>query len=111
MKKTLLSLCVAALVLAACSSRDDANVSNSMAVPAPVAYTDWDRAIRVYVDMQTMYAATPRKIEKPIDMYMAMALALKYNYTRRIVSYQQSLMEVGKSPANRLPEIFSSAGY
>lgn len=111
MKKTLLSLCVAALVLAACSSRDDANVSNSMAVPAPVAYTDWDRAIRVDVDMQTMYAATPRKIEKPIDMYMAMALALKYNYTRRIVSYQQSLMEVGKSPANRLPEIFSSAGY
>lgn len=111
MKKTLLSLCVAALALTACSLFDGVNESNTMAVPAPVAYTDWDRAIRVDVDMQTMYAATPRKIEKPIDMYMAMALALKYNYTRRIVSYQQSLMEVGKSPVNRLPEIFSSAGY
>ena len=111
MKKTLFSLLFAVAALGACSSQDDVQVSNAMAVPAPVAYTDWDRAIRVDADMQTMYAATPRKIEKPIDMYMAMALALKYNYTRRVVSYQQSLMEVGKSPANRLPEIFSSAGY
>lgn len=111
MKKTLLSIFIAVLSLGACSGQDEPKVSNDLAVPAPVAYTDWDRAIRVDTDMQTMYAATPRKIEKPIDMYMAMALALKYNYTRRVVSYQQSLMEVGKSPANRLPEIFSSAGY
>ncbi len=111
MKKTLLTLFMAILALGACSSQENAKVSNALAVPAPVAYTDWDRAIRVDTDMQTMYAATPRKIEKPIDMYMAMALALKYNYTRRVVSYQQSLVEVGKSPANRLPEIFSSAGY
>jgi hypothetical protein len=40
---------------------------------------------------------------------MAMALALKYNYTRRVVNYQESLIEAGKSPVNRLPEIFSSA--
>ena len=111
MKKTLLTLFMGVLALGACSSQEDAKVSNELGVPAPVAYTDWDRAIRVDTDMQTMYAATPRKIEKPIDMYMAMALALKYNYTRRVVSYQQSLVEVGKSPANRLPEIFSSAGY
>ncbi|MBE6453105.1 MAG: hypothetical protein E7012_06430 [Alphaproteobacteria bacterium] len=112
MKKTLLLLLGFISFMGACSKLDNTfNSSEEVAVPAPVAYTDWDRAIRVDTDMQTMYASTPRKIEKPIDLYMAMALALKYNYTRRVVSYQQSLVEVGKSPANRLPEIFSSAGY
>ena len=112
MKKILVSLLAGSFLLGACFSRDDEiKVVDELVVPAPVSYTDWDRAIRVDVDMQTMYAAAPRKIEKPIDLYMAMALALKYNYTRRVVSYQQSLTEVGKSPANRLPEIFSSAGY
>lgn len=106
MKKILVSLLSCVIFISACtSSGDDAKV------PAPAAYTDWDRAIRLDVDMQNMYASAPRKIEKPIDMYMAMALALKYNYTRRVVSYEQSLLEVGKSPANRLPELFSSAGY
>ncbi len=80
-------------------------------VPTPVAYTDWDRAIRVDVDMQNMYSTTPRKIEKPIDMYMAMALALKYNYTRRVVSYEESVAQAGKSPVNKLPEVFATAGY
>lgn len=111
MKRLLVCLSAAVVALAACSAQDDYTVVDQLAAPAPVAYTDWDRAIRIDTDMQTMYASTPRKIEKPIDMYMAMALALKYNYTRRVVSYQQSLIEVGKSPANRLPEIFSSAGY
>ena len=110
MKKILAFVLSGVIAVSACS-RDDYTVSNERGVPAPVSYTDWDRAIRLDVDMQTMYASSPRKIEKPIDMYMAMALALKYNYTRRVVSYQQSLVEVGKSPANRLPEIFSSAGY
>lgn len=106
MKKILASLLSCIIFISACSSSiEDAKV------PAPAAYTDWDRAIRLDVDMQNMYASAPRKIEKPIDMYMAMALALKYNYTRRAVSYEQSLLEVGKSPANRLPELFSSAGY
>ncbi|MBR2921803.1 MAG: hypothetical protein IKC10_00620 [Alphaproteobacteria bacterium] len=108
MKKIVVSLCLFVLLITACTNfgvvfKDD--------IPAPASYTDWDRAIRVDADMQTMYSATPRKIEKPIDMYMAMALALKYNYTRRLVSYQQSMIEVGKDPQNRLPEIFSSAGY
>ena len=107
MKKTIVSFSILALLITACSNRP-AFVED---VPSPAAYTDWDRAIRVDTDMQTMYAATPRKIEKPIDMYMAFALALKYNYTRRLVSYQQSMIEVGKNPVNRLPEIFSSAGY
>ncbi|MFR8205286.1 MAG: hypothetical protein ACLU99_02315 [Alphaproteobacteria bacterium] len=97
---------LAGVIAVSACSRDDYTVSNERGVPAPVSYTDWDRAIRLDVDMRTMYASSPRKIEKPIDMYMAMALALKYNYTRRVVGYQQSLVEVGKSPANRLPEIF-----
>lgn len=75
------------------------------------AYSDWDRAVRVDVDMQNMFVGQPRKIKKPIDMYMAMALALKYNYTRRLVSYEQSLIEVGKSPVNEIPEIMGQAGY
>ena len=111
MKKTLLSTALVAFMFCGCSPQNDVKFSDATAVPAPVAYTDWDRAIRVDTDMQTMYAATPRRIETPIDMYMAMALTLKYNYTRRVVNYQQSLIEVGRSPANRLPEIFSSAGY
>ncbi len=112
MKKIALSLVLGVFAAVACSvTPSDNAVYNTGTAPAPVAYTDWDRAIRVDVDMQNMYASTPRKIEKPIDMYMAMALALKYNYTRRVVSYEQSLAEVGKNPSNRLPEIFASAGY
>ena len=107
MKKIWAFLLVGIGLVTACSSHTD----DEMVMTSPVSYTDWDRAIRVDVDLQTMYASTPRKIEKPIDMYMAMALALKYNYTRRVINYQESLLEVGKSPINRLPEIFSSAGY
>jgi len=81
----------------------------SVAAPSPVV--NWDRAIRIDVDMQNMYANSPRTIKKPIDMYMSMALALKYNYTRRLVSYEQSLIEVGRSPVNEIPEIMGQAGY
>ena len=110
MKKIVVLLSVFSLMIAACS-KEGGNSVVEINVPAPAAYTDWDRAIRVDTDMQSMYANLPRRIEKPIDMYMAFALALKYNYTRRLVSYQQSMIEVGQNPANRLPEIFSSAGY
>lgn len=110
MKKIVVLLSVFSLMIAACS-KETGNSVVEISVPAPAAYTDWDRAIRVDTDMQSMYANLPRRIEKPIDMYMAFALALKYNYTRRLVSYQQSMIEVGQNPANRLPEIFSSAGY
>ena len=107
MKKILLSAISAMAALAGC-----VNSSQKMMEDTPPAYyTDWDRAIRVDVDMQNMYVGTPRKIEKPIDMYMAMALALKYNYTRRLVSYQQSLIEAGKAPTEKLTEIASHAGY
>lgn len=82
-------------------------------VPGPVSayYSDWDAAVRVDVDLQNMYQATPSKIDKPIDMYMAMALALKYNYTRRLASYQQSLLEAGTVPYGKFPEILTQAGY
>ena len=110
MKRILFLVSFFSIFLAACSQENDNSIVE-LGLPAPAAYTDWDRAIRVDTDLQTMYANTPRKIEKPIDMYMAFALALKYNYTRRLISYQQSMIEVGKNPVNRLPEIFSSAGY
>lgn len=106
MKKLLLLSLVGMIMLVACTE-----VRQKESVPAPVSYTDWDRAIRVDVDMQNMYAATPRKIEKPIDMYMAMALALKYNYTRRVVAYEENVVKAGKSPVNKLPEVFAAAGY
>lgn len=110
MKKIIVLFSFFALLITACS-KDSSTEIPAVSVPAPASYTEWDRAIRVDTDLQSMYANTPRKIEKPIDMYMAFALALKYNYTRRLVSYQQSMIEVGQSPQNRLPEIFSSAGY
>ena len=91
MKKITILVSVIALLITACSGFSDVQ---EIDIPAPASYTDWDRAIRVDTDMQTMYAATPRKIQKPIDMYMAFAIALKYNYTRRLISYQQSMVEV-----------------
>lgn len=78
---------------------------------SPAYYSDWDRAIRIDVDMQNMYLNTPRKIEKPIDMYMAMALALKYNYTRRMISYEESLLKAGNSSFAQLQEVLNNAGY
>ncbi len=106
MKKFLLSV-IGVAALASCMNTETVS---SGGVP-PAYYTDWDRAVRVDVDMQNMYVGTPQKIEKPIDMYMAMALALKYNYTRRLISYQQSLIEAGKVPTDKLSEIASHAGY
>lgn len=73
-------------------------------------YSDWDRAVRADVDMQNMYAGTPSKITKPIDMYMAMALALKYNYTRRLASYQENLIKSNISAA-MLPAMAENLGY
>jgi len=110
MKKLVISLFAAALTLTACG-RDDYDYSKNAHDPSAVYYNDWDRAVRVDVDMHNMYVSTPRKIEKPIDLYMAMALALKYNYTRRLITYEDSIIRAGMSPVNRLPEIVSNAGY
>ena len=107
MKKLGVLLGGALLLITSCSN----SYNDDISVPAPASYTDWDRAIRIDADLQSMYSNLPSKIQKPIDMYMAFALALKYNYTRRLISYQQSMVELEMSPENRLPEIFSSAGY
>lgn len=117
MKKLLISLLSAVVLLSACGRDKTAapaagNNRASVAYdPEAVAYNEWDRAVRIDADMQNMFISTPRKIEKPIDMYMAMALALKYNYTRRLINYEDSLIRAGRSPVNRLPEIVSHAGY
>ena len=95
--------------LAACST----DRTTEPVIDAPVMsayYSDWDRAVRADVDMQNMYVGTPSKITKPIDMYMAMALALKYNYTRRLASYKESLIKTNISPMS-LPTMAENLGY
>lgn len=114
MKKILSSLLLIIMAASACTShpRDDSKSLEVMVSgPEPVYYSDWDRAIRADVDLQNMFVDAPTKIEKPIDLYMAMALALKYNYSRRLISYEQSLIQAGKSPAGQLPDIVATAGY
>ncbi len=121
MKKLLISILSATFLLTACGQRktvlptvDNPPLSKGASVvynPEAATYNEWDRAVRIDTDMQNMFISTPRKIEKPIDMYMAMALALKYNYTRRLVNYEDSLIRAGTSPVSRLPEIVSHAGY
>lgn len=109
MKKIFGSVLFLAAAVAACTAHKSEEIM--VGGPEPVYYSDWDRAIRVDVDMQNMFVDAPQKIEKPIDIYMAMALALKYNYSRRLISYEQSLLEAGKSPTSKLPDIMSGAGY
>lgn len=104
-----MTVLVGVLALAACNANETA--PDVKKKPDPAYYTDWDRAIRADVDMQNMFVRTPRRIEKPLDMYMAMALALKYNYTRRMISYEESLIRAGQSSFNKLPELISNAGY
>lgn len=112
MKKLLVSLILPIMFVASCGQNNTVSSPSQTAYnPESVLYNDWDRAVRVDVDMQNMYVSTPTKIEKPIDLYMSMALALKYNYTRRLISYEDSIIRAGHSPVNRLPEIVSHAGY
>ena len=95
MKKILACLILGMFFVVSCGARDE-GYSASETTVSSATYSDWDSAIRADVDMQNMYLNQPRKISKPIDMYMAMALALKYNFTRRVVSYEQSLIKAGK---------------
>ena len=96
------------LMLASCQTR---NENPEQTAQSPAYYSDWDRAVRIDADMQNMYLNTPRRIEKPIDMYMSMALALKYNYTRRMISYEESLLKAGNSSFTQFQEILNNAGY
>ena len=113
MKKILSFLFVVTALMTACAAPipQEENVEIMVSGPEPVYYSDWDRAIRADVDLQNMFVDAPQKIEKPIDMYMAMALVLKYNYSRRLISYEQSLIETGRTPVASLPDIMVNAGY
>jgi len=101
--KKLMTLMTGVLVLTSCGMNNNESTLAMKQKPEPAYYQEWDRALRADVDMQNMFVRTPRRIEKPLDMYMAMALALKYNYTRRMVSYEESLERAGKSSFNQLP--------
>lgn len=108
MKKIICFTSIVSAFLAACSFTES---QQSVDLPVMSAYySDWDRAVRADVDMQNMYIGTPTRITKPIDMYMAMALALKYNYTRRLASYQENLVK-GNIQVSSLPAIADSLGY
>ncbi len=109
--KKLLCLIVGALSVVSCVNKNTQKVQYVDVKPDAAYYSDWDSAIRYDVDMQNMYADSPTKIEKPLDLYMTTALALKYNYTGRMVRYQESLLKAGKSAYSALPEIVSNAGY
>lgn len=112
MKKILLTFTIAMFSLTACYTRQaDVEYIEVEKTPGPAYYSDWDRAIRADTDMHNMFAGAPRTVSKPLDMYMAMSLALKYNYSRRMVSYEQAIIESGQIPVNRLPEVISRAGY
>lgn len=112
--KKMLCLMIGTLSVIACAQKVQQPVDGAVASypqPDPAYYSDWDSAIRYDVDMHNMYGKSPTKIEKPLDMYMTMALALKYNYSGRVVRYQESLQKAGKSAYSALPEIVSNAGY
>ena len=108
MKKYICFFGAVVSLLTACSVTKEEPV-----IEAPVMsayYSDWDRAVRADVDMQNMYIGTPSKISKPIDMYMAMALALKYNYTRRLASYSENLIKTNINVSS-LPMMAENLGY
>jgi len=109
MKKIICFLGVLTGFLAACSTTDTAPTITEAPVMSAY-YSDWDRAVRADVDMQNMYAGTPSKVAKPIDMYMAMALALKYNYSRRLASYQENLLKSNLTPS-ALQAVAHNLGY
>lgn len=110
MKKFTYFLGIAASIILAACSMTPAFYEVTDAPVMSAYYSDWDRAVRADVDMQNMYIGTPSQITKPIDMYMAMALALKYNYTRRLASYRENLLKSNINPT-ALPTMVESLGY
>ncbi len=110
--KKILCFIASVLGLVSCQQERQTVYQPELAATKPQAYyADWDRAVRVDVDMQNMYLNTPREIKKPIDMYMAMALALKYNYTRRMASMEENLIKAGSSNYSQLQDVLNKAGY
>ena len=97
--------------LTACQTAEQTVYEPQEAAKPQAYYADWDRAVRADVDMQNMYLNTPRVIKKPIDMYMVMALALKYNYTRRMAGMEESMMKAGTFTPSALQDVLNKAGY
>ena len=119
--KKLLCLMICALSVVSCAKNQQKYYQEQQAQyiqqyttdagPTAAYAENWNSAIRFDADMQNMYAQSPTIIEKPLDMYMTMALALKYNYTGRMMRYQESLAKAGHAAYSALPEIVSNAGY
>jgi len=109
--KKLIYFCASVIGLVSCQQQRQTVYEPQAAAIPQAYYADWDRAVRVDVDMQNMYLNAPRQIKKPIDMYMAMALALKYNYTRRMVSMEESMIKAGSSTYSELQDVLNKAGY
>ena len=119
--KKLLCLMICALSVVSCAKNQQKYYQEQQAQyiqqyiepngPTAAYAENWDTAIRFDADMQNMYAQSPTIIDKPLDMYMTMALALKYNYTGRMMRYQESLAKAGHAAYSALPEIVSNAGY
>ena len=109
--KKMLCLMVGVLSTVSCMRDKSDNRYQPVSQPDAAYYSDWDSAIRYDTDMQDMYSESPSKLEKPLDLYMTTALALKYNYTGRMTRYQESLAKAGRSTYSALPEIVSNAGY
>lgn len=107
--KKIFGFAATVLLLIACQSQT--NETPTVKEYNPAYYSDWDRAVRIDTDLQNMYLNSPTKIKKPIDMYLAMALALKYNYTRRLTSYEASLLKAGGASSSQIAEILNNAGY
>lgn len=97
--------------LLACQTNKQTDYEPQQAATPQAYYADWDRAVRADIDMQNMYLNTPRYIKKPIDMYMVMALALKYNYTRRMTSMEENLLKAGHATQSELQDILNKTGY
>lgn len=60
--KKLVAFVMTGMMLATACSFQDSPEKNGEKLPAPVAYSDWDRAIRTDVDMQTMFANAPARL-------------------------------------------------
>jgi len=109
--KKLIYFAILTAGLASCQTAKQTDYKPQEAAKPQAYYADWDRAVRADVDMQNMYLNTPRQIKKPIDMYMAMALALKYNYTRRMASMEENMIKAGSSNYSHLQDVLNKAGY
>ncbi len=100
-KTSILTTGATLLFLVACSIR-----------PNPL--TDWERAVRVDKDIQEMFQGQETvQIFRPLSLYDAMAMALKYNLNTRLKMMESALAvkQYDKVSFEMLPQITAGAGY